>query len=117
MGNQCDCKQYYDGNKDGILYIQENYLVTHDFVLHILAVLQFNKCMVFGCVSAFNLACNTFYSTYSLGLLDPDVHHAGTNYEQQPFLKQKTRAKILAWLAVNPNDLQRLKGKKENLLN
>ena len=49
-------------------------------------------------------------------LQDPDVCHTGMNYEQCSFVKQKTRATILAWLAVNPNDLQSLKAKKGILL-
>ena len=41
VGNQCDCRQLYDGNKDGIIYAQENYLVTYAFIMGILTNLQY----------------------------------------------------------------------------
>ena len=50
VGNQCDCRQLYDGNKDGIIHTQENYLVTYAFIKGILTNLQYQTCSVYSYV-------------------------------------------------------------------
>ena len=50
VGNQCDCRQLYDGNKDGIIYARENYLVRYAFIMGILTNLQYQTCSVYSYV-------------------------------------------------------------------
>lgn len=54
VGNQCDCKQIYDGNKDGIIYTRDNYLFQHGFLTEIILSLQFETCSVFSHVRSIN---------------------------------------------------------------
>ena len=69
VGNQCDCRQIYDGNKYGIIYAQENYLVSHMFISAILTNLQYNTRSVYSNVSGINMNCSLFFGAYSVSAL------------------------------------------------
>ena len=66
VGNQCDCRQLYDGNKDGIIYARENYLVTCAFIMGILTSLQYQTCSVYAYVTSINLNRNLNYNAYTV---------------------------------------------------
>ena len=66
VGNQCDCRQLYDGNKDGIIYARENYLVTYAFITGILTNLQYQTCSVYSYVMGINLNHYLNYQAYTV---------------------------------------------------
>ena len=66
VASQCDCRQLYDGNKDGIIYARENYLVTYAFITDILTNLQYQTCSVYSYVMGINLNCYLNYQAHTV---------------------------------------------------
>ena len=66
VGNQCDCRQLYDGNEDGIIHARKNYLVTYAFITGILTNLQYQTCSVYSYVTGINLNCYLNYQAYTV---------------------------------------------------
>ena len=64
----CDCKQFYDGKEDTILYVWDNFLLTHELMLNFETLLQYNSITINGYVQAWNANHKMYTDCYTISV-------------------------------------------------
>ena len=64
----CDCKQFYDGKEDAILYVWDNFLITHELMLNFETLLQHNPITINGYVQAWNANRKMYTGCYTISV-------------------------------------------------